>query len=319
MSLTNGGVRLIFVGGSPRSGTTLLQNILDSHPDIFGGPEFLHLPDIIDLRTKLHRSLNREWITLYCSHEQIDAKIRAFIESFFSPVVATHQAKFLSEKTPENVLVFSELAELFPEARFIHVVRDPRAIVASMLEVGARAREKKVRTSRFTYNIHEAIQYLQKCLDAGFRAGQAFPDKVLTVRYERLVTKPEQEIRKICNHLGVDWHPAMMTPADQRHYGEHAITVKSDELWYDRQTYYSNPNTTSLEKWKRTLTPAQQIAVINAFGDNGELQALGYELSSTLGVGAHIVGTLLHMAFTLRYTLPRKFRRVARRSNMQPG
>ena len=47
---SDGGSRFIFVGGAPRSGTTLVQNMLDSHPDILGGPEFIHIPDIINLR-----------------------------------------------------------------------------------------------------------------------------------------------------------------------------------------------------------------------------------------------------------------------------
>lgn len=46
------GERLIFTGGAARSGTTLVQNILDSHPDIVGGPEFLHLEDLMAFKKK---------------------------------------------------------------------------------------------------------------------------------------------------------------------------------------------------------------------------------------------------------------------------
>ena len=48
------GNKFIFVGGAGRSGTTMVQNVLDSHPDIIGGPQFRNIPDIIDLRKKLH-------------------------------------------------------------------------------------------------------------------------------------------------------------------------------------------------------------------------------------------------------------------------
>lgn len=60
------GKRYILVGGAPRSGTTLLQNILDSHPDIVGGPEFMHLRDFVELRKTLV-TINRlpSWKGLY--------------------------------------------------------------------------------------------------------------------------------------------------------------------------------------------------------------------------------------------------------------
>ncbi|NIA09336.1 MAG: hypothetical protein GWP10_06315 [Nitrospiraceae bacterium] len=116
----NRGKRLIFVGGAPRSGTTLVQNMLDSHPDILGGPEFLHIPHIINLRKGLQHSIEREWIDLICSYDDVDKAICLLIECLLLPLADRHGCKFLSEKTPENVLVFSELISLFPGARFIY-------------------------------------------------------------------------------------------------------------------------------------------------------------------------------------------------------
>ncbi|MGB0109821.1 MAG: sulfotransferase, partial [Terriglobales bacterium] len=49
--------RLIFVGGSPRSGTTLVQRVLDCHPEIYGGPEFDFVPPIVDLFQEMRRSI----------------------------------------------------------------------------------------------------------------------------------------------------------------------------------------------------------------------------------------------------------------------
>jgi hypothetical protein len=151
------GERLIFVGGAPRSGTTLVQNMLDCHEEIYGGPEFLHIPDIVRVRSKLHASIARKWIDLICSYEQVDKMTAAWIEDFLLPLADAQRARFFSEKTPENVLVFPQLIELFPKARFIFVVRDPRAIVSSLLEVGARARAKALKPPFFTKNLAAAI------------------------------------------------------------------------------------------------------------------------------------------------------------------
>ncbi len=173
--------RFIFVGGAPRSGTTMVQNILDSHPDICGGPEFLHIPDIINLRRKLHRSIRQGYIDLYCSYNEVDKNICSLIEKFLLSLANKHGCKFFSEKTPENVLVFSELTQLFSQAYFIHIVRDPRATVSSMQEVRARFESKGLNPPVFSANISASIEYLKKCLNAGFAASKNAPDRVLTL------------------------------------------------------------------------------------------------------------------------------------------
>ncbi len=270
--------RLIFVGGSPRSGTTLVQNMLDCHPDVLGGPEFLHLPDIVSLGKKLHASIDRQWIDLFCSHEEVDEKLRRLCLDFLLPLADRMQARRLSEKTPENVLVFPELARLFPHARFLHVVRDPRAVVASLLEVGRRARQKGLKPAPFTADTQAAIQRVRRSVSKGAQAAREFPDRVMTVRYEDVVLHPERETRAICEFLGLEWTSAMCRPADKPHLGEAAITEKSNELWYDRQSYYRNPEPANLEKWRSRLKALDHLRVIRAFRDDPYLRALGYTL-----------------------------------------
>jgi len=273
------GRRLIFVCGAPRSGTTPVQNMLDSHPDICGGPEFLHLPDILRLRNILRNSIDREWIDLICSHEDVDTAMSSLVESLLLPLADRNGCKFYSEKSPQNIPVISELIKLFPRARFIHVVRDPRGIIASMLQVGSRARNKNLTLQNFTRSLHAAIDYVTKCFDAGFSAANNTADKVLTVCYENLVGEPESETKRICAFLHLDWSAQMLQPGNFTHLGEKAITVKSDKLWYDKETYQSNPNTRSILKWKTTLTPIQQAVIVSAFKDHQELSRLGYDFS----------------------------------------
>ena len=75
------GQRYIFIGGVPRSGTTLLQNMLDSHPDILGLPEFIHLPEIMALRKNMRHSATHGMISDICSLDDIDTRIRKLIRS----------------------------------------------------------------------------------------------------------------------------------------------------------------------------------------------------------------------------------------------
>jgi len=276
---SGGASRFIFVGGSPRSGTTLIQNMLDSHPDIIGGPEFIHIPDIIDLREKLHHSISIEWIDLICSYDDVDNCIRSLIENLLLPFADKYGGKLLSEKTPQNVLVFSELISLFPEARFIHVVRDPRAIVASMLQAGVRAKDKEIKTAEFTSNLNAAINYTKRSLKSGFDAYKIAPDKVVNVVYENLVTNPKSETIKICQFLKIQWSSQMLHSGRLKHLGEKAITSKSDEIWYDSKAYKRDPEVHHIDKWKTLLTSMQQATVAMSFKDNEDLTRLGYDFS----------------------------------------
>jgi protein-tyrosine sulfotransferase len=273
------GSRFIFVGGAPRSGTTLMQNMLDSHPDICGGPEFLHLPDITGVRKKLHRSIAKEWIDEFCSYDDVDQLTSLFIESLLVSLADRYECKLLSEKTPANVLIFTDLMELFPGARFIHMVRDPRAIISSMLQVGLRAKKKGRKTQDFTTSTRAAINYVKKCFQAGFSAAESAPDKVLTVVYEKLVVDSEHETKRICNFLGIEWSRQMMHPASQKHLGERAVTKRSGEVWYDTKTYNRDPEPHEIDKWKRNLTPFQKIMVTVSFRDFEGLTPFKYDFS----------------------------------------
>lgn len=271
--------RIIFLGGSPRSGTTLAQNMLDSHPDILGGPEFLHIPDIIHLRSKLQGSVAKGWIDLICTSEKVDEEIRRLLTNILIPFADRHNSQLISEKTPENVLVFSKLVEIFPESKFLLVVRDPRAIIASMLSVGNKARSKGEKPAYFTANVRSSISYVKRCLDEGFKASHDNPGKIHTIVYEKLVSDPEPEAQKICAYLGVEWKPDMLKPGEKKHLGEAAITTNSKEIWYDAKTYNSNPNTASLEKWREQLSQSQLYAINQAFRESNDLKKLGYEFT----------------------------------------
>lgn len=279
MNNSNESERLIFVGGCPRSGTTLVQNMLDSHPDIFGGPEFLHLQDFIQLRKKLRRSISVGWIDLFCSYDDLDRHLSGLVQNLFLHLADRYGCRYMSEKSPMNILVLSELTELFPEAHFIHVIRDPRAIVSSMREVQTRAKQKKIDIPYFTANISLSIAYTLRCFAAGFAAVEKAPDKILTIVYERLVEDPETETKRLCKFLGLEWNTQMLTPQKKKHLGEKAITSNSDEIWYDMKTYYQDPHDENIEKWKKRLSPIQQVRITRAFKGYEELRTFGYDFS----------------------------------------
>ena len=275
--------RLVLVGGCPRSGTTLLQNMLDSHPEVLGGPEFLHLVDVINLRSKLLTSVGKGWIDLFCTAQEVDEQMRLLVYNFLLPLADKHDRRLLSEKSPENVLVLAELVELFPEAKFVYIVRDPRAIIASLLEAGRRARAKGEVPAPFAANVEEAIRYTLRCFKAGDKALTAAPDKIHVVFYEELVKAPELQAQKLCEFLELPWAPQMLFPAAKKHLGEAAITVNSKEIWYEKETYYSNPNASRVASWKRELKPREQIVINRKFQRSSAARELGYDFTRVYG------------------------------------
>lgn len=264
------GKRLIFVGGPPRSGTTLVQKILDSHPDIAGGPEFDRTPDIINLRNLLHESIAKGRISMFCSYQDVDNEIGSFLENLLIPFADNQNAKFLSEKTPKNVLAFIDLLEIFPEAHLIFVMRDPRAIVSSMLEVGKRAKRKGKTSPPFTKCIYQAANITETYISAGLKAVQKAPNRVLQVTYEDILSSPAEKTKEICNFLGIPWSEDMIYPS----HGDH--TMQANGVWYTRNMLNRNVDKSGLEKWKSQLSDVQKSFLAHWFKDIKQLGHHGY-------------------------------------------
>ena len=163
------GGRLLFVGGAPRSGTTLLQNMLDSHPEIAAGPEFDLSEKIIELRNLLQLKIANGRIDSYLGKADADRAVAGFIEEMLLPYADRKGCRLLSEKTPANVMIFKELLEIFPAAKMIFCVRDPRAVVSSLMMVRKKAIRRNGRFSIATLarRFWRAAWYTRSCMQAG--------------------------------------------------------------------------------------------------------------------------------------------------------
>jgi hypothetical protein len=269
----------VFIGGVPRSGTTLLQHMLDCHPAVFGGPEFDCIPGIIELWRQVADAHTRGRIQVFCTRAQIDACFEGLIEDLLLPVAEAHGARLLSEKTPLNVLVFVELLTLLPGCRVIHVVRDPRAVVSSLLQVGLRSRVKGEPAPEFTRDLPSALRLTTEALNAGFRAQERFPRRVLTLRYEVLVSDPEAVARQLCRFLGLAYEPAMLQPQAKKHPAQDAIEALDRGVWLDPALGIRPIERSRIDAWQESLSPEVSALVRDAFRDHAHLRALGYHFA----------------------------------------
>ncbi len=273
MSPDEKGERLIFIGGCPRSGTTLLQNILDSHPGIYGGPEFTYIPQIMKLRRTLLASIEAgSNIASFCRVAQVNEAVGDMLENLLLPAADRRDCTYLSEKTPFNVLAFTDLLEVFPRTRCIQVVRDPRAIVLSMMQVGIKARNKGINPPSFSQTVDAAIECIDECLKEGMKAARMAPQRVYTLCFETLVSDPQTTVSSLCDFLRLEPVDSMRNPSKYQHEGEKSL----DGVFYDRDMYYRDPDRSIADKWKKQLHPNVQKLVVDYFQTHPDYIELGY-------------------------------------------
>jgi hypothetical protein len=197
--------RPIFVIGSPRSGTTLLRLMLDSHPRISCGEETHFLREMAAIT-------GRHWPLLSAYGFERDwwvARIRDFYAGFAGEVLARAGKARWAEKDPTYTLHLDLVEALFPDACYVHLVRDGHDVVASFRDRwGYRSGGRAARG--------EWRRYVTAARRHGERVG---PGRYAELRYEDLVREPEASVRRLLDLLGEPFEPAMLAFDPAEHQG----------------------------------------------------------------------------------------------------
>lgn len=255
----------IFVGGAGRSGTTLLRVILDSHSRIACGPEMKVLPQVAQLWVDLRTTYGPHLAGSSVQAADVDRSVRALIAGLLGAARRQSGKPRIAEKSPNNVFVFRHLHAMFPHAAYVHVLRDGRDVVASLLSMDWRTLDGK--RVDYTTDAHAAARYWVSAI----RSARAFADathgrsRYHELRYEALIAEPEPVLRTLFEFLGEPWEPGVL----DYHRHEHALGVESSTEAVKRPIYRS-----ATGRWQRDLTPAQRDAVKREAG--ATLVELGY-------------------------------------------
>ena len=277
----------IFVVGVGRSGTTLLAAILDAHPRLSCGPETNVLcswPEN-DARRILSPSAwpNRAVDYLYAV-EQFGRPIpenygvpRAAVESYLATqrpslraIVSALPELFMAEngktrwveKTPNHLLHVERIRQLFPTARIIRIVRDPRDVALSLEEM-----------PWFPGTFIDGIQ-LWRRNDARSRRFFETDEASYTLRYEDLVSDTEREMRSLCLFLGEDFEPQMLL----RERSTRNVN-RIGEPWKLKAAQPIDPS--HVERWRGRLRPEQNAIAEAVVGDR--MMALNYRIERRPG------------------------------------
>lgn len=214
-------MRAIFIGGCPRSGTTLLASLLAGHPDYGATPETpfkraLHIEAInsggeIDWRKFAEKwKGNIHFRTFWdVSASRIDlpksVHWKAFLEKlvklYVQEVYHKNTCSVWIDHTTSNIKLAYWIFEHFPGSRMIHIVRDGRAVAVSFRSLPHWGPK----------TILAAARWWREFVLTGLLVEQAFPKKVLRVKYEDLVSRTEDALIRICEWADLEFHPQMLT------------------------------------------------------------------------------------------------------------
>ena len=117
-------------------------------------------------------------------------------------------ARVWGDKTPINAFHLEKIYSVFPQANFIHIVRDGYDVVSSYLEMG-----------RYS-NIRDAAERWLDSIDRCQEFGRCYPDQYIEIFYEKLVREPEITTREICNFLDISFVPEMISSTSVDHLGD---------------------------------------------------------------------------------------------------
>jgi hypothetical protein len=259
----------IIIYGAPRSGTTYLNEILNQHPEIFISHE-------ARVFSWLHQSLNvlpqnDEFLVSYRERfvDHLRAEYPQLIRNFYRKLEP--QARYWGDKNPHYAdksqeYLLDTVVDLFPETRFIHIIRDGRDVVTSLIQQRHQSGDPWVdfNSAHWTWTSH---------CDHGSSFGRSLPPGLyLEVRYESLVANDTDIARKIFAFLGIELHPNVISfcDAQQERRVASSLTAATRDLSGDP----------SVSNWSRVLTKDQQLRSLELLG--AHLVRYDYETETSL-------------------------------------
>jgi len=272
----------IFIVGVHRSGTTLLRYMLSSHPRIYIPPESDFIPRFFQERP--HQPLredqavrilklifdsyrfSKEWRGEHPDPQHFidklsDLKPSTFLDALYKEYASQYGAQRWGDKTPIYTSYMDLIGEIFPEAKFIHVIRDGRDVVLSMVETWGG--------KEFHVDPYFAAASWVKRIQQAFSSAQSLgPDQYIEVLYENLVSDPESVLKQICLLLGETYYPSMSRP---QILGEQRIPPNTFHARI-RQP----PSANRIGRWRHDLPQKDLKLVQKVAGET--LSRLGYQL-----------------------------------------
>jgi hypothetical protein len=275
----------VFIVGCPRSGNTLLQRIVDAHPDIAVISQTRWIPRWFEKRRGLTpeglvtRQLVEELLgydrfaKLKIGREELENLIghsepipySDFVAGIFDLYGQRQGKRLVGDKTPRYARSIRILHALWPRAKFVHIIRDGRDVCLSVLDWEYADRGPARFASWSEDPVTTVALWWERYLHLGREAGASLdPGLYHEVRYESLVTRPAAECKALCDFLGLPYDNAMLRFHEGREKADPSLDAK--KAW--------RPTTSGLRDWRSQMTLGDIERFEAAAGDL--LEELGY-------------------------------------------
>jgi tetratricopeptide (TPR) repeat protein len=215
----------VLIVGMPRSGTTLAEQILSSHPAVAAGGELTFWTDhALDFGVDRHGRIDPVWMR----------ETQAAYQARLSQISTA--ARRVTDKLPQNFQNVGLLHAAFPRARVIHCRRDPMDTCLSIYF------NNFANGMDFSFDREWIVDYYQQYSRLTEHWRNVLPSSaLLEIDYEELVAAPEPVIRRIIDFCGLEWDDACLRPEQNQR------VIKTASLWQARQPIYG----TSVSRWQR--------------------------------------------------------------------
>lgn len=299
----------IFIFSLPRSGSTLLQRMLMSHSDIASLAEpWILLPLFYAQKTSgNYTEYNQAWSKEAVS-DFIEAfpkgstdyqeALRAFVLGLYSKHCLNEESYFL-DKTPRYYLIIKEIAETFPDAKFIFLFRNPLEVLASILSTWSN-------NSLMKAHVYETdLKIGPKLLAQGYAN---LKHRAHQLDYKNLLANPHQELVNLCEYLNIPFEEKMISGfAKMRPKGRMGDTIGTNK--------YENLSTETHQKWTRYIDSVVFKRFFTQYIDSLDrsiLLELGYEKETLLSeinrISVKKIGSLKNWYFWVRGRLILRFK-----------
>ena len=221
----------IFILGMPRSGTTLVEQILSNHKKVYGGDELNFIPKLIHNNSIFNKKFDLNKIT------ELDKKKYHYIGSEYinKTKKISNNSKIITDKLPVNFKWIGFIKLILPNAKIIHCKRNSKDTCLSIY--------KNYFTNpqlNFSYKLNEIVEYYKQYLDLMNHWKNTLHEFIYDIEYENLLNDSKKEIKSLLKHCELDWDKNCL----EFYNNKRPIKTASDAQ--ARSKFYK----TSLNSWK---------------------------------------------------------------------